>query len=136
MVVTALLRDLRPVLHPTVVCYCLLPTHQDVQHVPWIGLFRESEGLTVIVAEETARQRGWPVMFRAAWITLTIQSGLSAVGLTAAVSGALAEAGISCNVVAAVGHDHLFVPIELGPSALSVLEGLQRAAQQAGNPST
>ena len=124
--VTALLRRLRPVLHPTVVCYCQLPANEDVQSIPWIGLFRESEGLTIIVPEETARQRGWEVTFRAAWITLTVQSDLNAVGLTAAVAGALAAAGIGCNVVAAVNHDHLFVPIEMGKSAVFVLERLQR----------
>jgi hypothetical protein len=45
--------------------------------------------------------------------------------LTAAVSRVLAEAGISCNVVAAVHHDHLFVPAEQGAAALALLEGMQ-----------
>ena len=64
------------------------------------------------------------MLFRAAWITLEVHSDLNAVGLTAAVSGALARAGISCNVVAAACHDHLFVPVEAAPAALACLESL------------
>jgi hypothetical protein len=50
---------------------------------------------------------------------------LSAVGLTAAVSAALTAEGISCNVVAAYGHDHLFVPADRAADALRALERLQ-----------
>ena len=41
---------------------------------------------------------------------LQVHSALDGVGLTAAVAGALAAAGIACNVIAAFHHDHLFVP--------------------------
>ena len=47
-------------------------------------------------------------------------------GLTAAVSQALAEAGISCNMFAGVHHDHLFVPVDEAARALAVLRELQR----------
>jgi hypothetical protein len=64
-------------------------------------------------------------MFRAAWITLTVHSDLHAVGLTAAVADALAGKRISCNVVAAAHHDHLFVPVDEGAAALAALRDLQ-----------
>ena len=59
-----------------------------------------------------------------AWITLTVHSSLEGVGLTAAVSRALAEADISCNVVAAFHHDHLFVPLKDADRAMKVLRTL------------
>ena len=71
---------------------------------------------------------GLPVVFTAAWITLTVHSDLSAVGLTAAFSQALARAGISCNVVAGVCHDHLFVPVGQAQDALDALRALARSA--------
>jgi hypothetical protein len=60
---------------------------------------------------------------------LGVESDLAAVGLLAAVTGALAAAGISGNVVSAIHHDHLFVPVDRGPDAVAVLERLSREAQ-------
>jgi hypothetical protein len=57
-----------------------------------------------------------------------VQSDLSAVGLTAAFSSALADAGISCNVVAGVFHDHLFVPVDQATQAMLTLQALQQAS--------
>ncbi len=56
----------------------------------------------MILEENEALARSLEPRFRATWITLTVYSDLEAVGLTAAVAGALADRGISCNVVAAV----------------------------------
>jgi hypothetical protein len=86
--------------------------------------FTEDEGVTLIVREDEAEALGLAYDFVAAWITLTVHSALEAVGLTAAVSAALTEAGISCNVVAAAFHDHLFVPDGDAERALAVLAGL------------
>jgi hypothetical protein len=120
-----LLRSMHPVLNDGAVAFCVLPHDADLASIAWIGLFREAEGLTVIVPDAIAVDRGWRVMFRAAWITLTVHSDLHAVGLTAAVSDALADNGISCNVVAAAHHDHLFVPVDEGAAALAALRDLQ-----------
>ncbi|MFT3878132.1 MAG: ACT domain-containing protein [Gemmatales bacterium] len=65
------------------------------------------------------------MIFQAEWITLEVYSDLSGVGLTAAVSGVLAKAGISCNVVAGYHHDHLFVPAGRGQEAVKLLLELQ-----------
>ncbi|AKJ28083.1 acetyltransferase [Caldimonas brevitalea] len=118
----------------------LEPTLQDGMYVfaslpagsGWLGVveplatFREREGLSVVVEASVAEAAGWPVLFRAAWITLSVHSDLHAVGLTAAVSTALTEAGISCNMVAAACHDHLFVPWDARQASLEVLHALQR----------
>ena len=80
--------------------------------------------------EAQAVRAGLTVLFRAVWITLTVPSDLQAVGLTAAVAEALTAAGISCNVVAAAHHDHLFVPIEHAERAVHVLEALSAAHRE------
>ncbi|EKD51400.1 MAG: hypothetical protein ACD_62C00265G0006 [uncultured bacterium] len=57
-------------------------------------------------------------------ITLTVHSGLDAVGFLARISTALAEAGISLNAVSAFYHDHLFVPVDRAGEAMVALERL------------
>ena len=114
-----LLRTMRPVLRPGAWVFCVAPPGRDIAGA--IATFREDEGLMVIVAEDEAPRLGLTPLYRAAWITLTVHSDLNAVGFLAAISGALADAGISCNVVSAVHHDHVFVPIERGQEALEVL---------------
>jgi uncharacterized protein len=88
--------------------------------------FAEDEGLTVILRQEDADAAGLRYDLVTEWITLTVHSALDGVGLTAAVSGTLAGAGISCNVVAAVHHDHLFVPAGMGAETIRLLEDLAR----------
>ena len=92
-----------------------------------IGTFREDEGETAIVPSEVADDLGieGPDFAR---ITLMVHSDLEGVGLTAAVSGALAGAGIACNMVAAFHHDHAFVPAACGEKALAVLQELSSSA--------
>ncbi|XUU61858.1 ACT domain-containing protein [Erythrobacter sp. HA6-11] len=91
-----------------------------------LATFREDEGVSAIVPESLAHELEieGPVFAR---ITLQVHSGLESVGLTAAVSGALAEVGIACNVVAAYHHDHLFVPVMRAEEALAVLQTLSRS---------
>jgi hypothetical protein len=119
-----LIADMEPALHPDPIAFCV------ASHLPRIPLdrviatMREAEGITVVLSESDARAAGLQPVFLAAWITLNVHSDLEAVGLTAAVSTALAEAGISCNVIAGVHHDHLFVPHSQGSHALAVLRTL------------
>jgi len=96
-----------------------------------VATVREDEGTTLILTERDADRLGLPYDFTAAMITLRVHSALEAVGLTAAVSGALADAQISCNVVAGFFHDHLFVPVEQGERALAVLRALTEVAAAA-----
>lgn len=92
-----------------------------------VATMREAEGLSVVLPAEVAEAHGLaagPPMRR---ITLGVHSALDGVGLTAAVSGALAEAGIACNVVAGHHHDHLFVPASRAEEAVAVLGALAAA---------
>lgn len=84
----------------------------------------EDEGLTLVVEQEDADAARLTYDYVAGWITLRIHSALDAVGLTAAVAQALAEYGLSCNVVAGFHHDHLFVPHERAAEAVALLEQL------------
>ena len=123
-----LLSQMRPELHSGRYAFVTLPLGCSLDQNRIVASIREPEGLSVIMAEEDAADLGLPVAFIAAWITLTVHSDLAAVGLTAAFSTALAKAGISCNVVAGVHHDHLFVPAGQEQKAMQVLHALQQAA--------
>ena len=79
------------------------------------ALIREDEGLTAI---RPGPDGDW------ARISLDVHSSLEAVGLTAVLSNALAEAGISTNMVAGLRHDHLFVPWSRRHDALRCIEAL------------
>ena len=97
-----------------------------VQHA--LATFRETEGTTLIVPWERAEE--FDVCSEPmARITLNIHSSLQAVGLTAAVSQALASEAISANVVAGFYHDHIFVPQMAGERAVACLTLLSAAAE-------
>lgn len=89
---------------------------------------RETEGFTYVVPCAVADAHGLAYDFRAAWLTLDVHSALDAVGLTAAVSTALARHGIPCNVLAGFHHDHLLVAADRRDDALAVLADLARDA--------
>ena len=89
------------------------------------AVLTEDEGTTAVVTVAEAQRRGWPVDFVGAWLTLDVHSALDAVGLTAAFSAALGEAGIPCNVLAGYHHDHILVPVDRADEAVAVLEALR-----------
>ena len=88
----------------------------------------EDEGVTSVVSVADAARLGLEPGFVAAWLTLDVTSALDVVGLTAAVSTALATAGIACNVLAGYHHDHLLVPEEEADRAVTVLAALGSSA--------
>ena len=120
-----LLASMRPELHAGTWAWCTLPPGTPAGDVDAVATMREAEGLTLVVAEADAITRGWPIAFRSAWVTLTVHSDLAAVGLTAAFARALGDAGVPCNVVAGVHHDHLFVPVGRAADAMAALDALQ-----------
>jgi uncharacterized protein len=123
-----LLTNLQPELNPGRYAFVLVPQGVTLDQASILASVREPEGLTVVVPEHAALELGLPIAFIAAWITLAVQSDLAAVGLTAAFSQALARAGISCNVVAGVHHDHVFVPVDQAQNAMEALRALSRPA--------
>ncbi|MEP1934892.1 MAG: ACT domain-containing protein [Roseibium sp.] len=121
-----LISQMRPMLDPDPYVFCTFATKSLAQLADYqpIGLFAETEGTTAILPLERARELGFA---EAEWfrrITLTVHSSLEAIGLTAAISSALAARGISANVVAAYFHDHVFVPHEKAEDALNALRSL------------
>ena len=122
-----LLADMRPRRHPGDFAFVRAPPGAALPSDA-LGSFREPEGLTVILPLASANALAWPVSLRVVWITLEVHSSLEASGFTAAFSTALGEAGIPCNVVAAVHHDHLFVPPEHAEHAMHLLQALQARA--------
>lgn len=116
-----LLKNMKPELHEGGFVYCLVPSLNDAFALEPVCMFQEAEGVTVILPKNKADSAALPYPVVCAWITLSVHSSLEAVGLTAAVSKALTEAGISCNVVAAFYHDHIFVPIQDAERAMQAL---------------
>ncbi|MFH8475977.1 ACT domain-containing protein [Streptomyces sp. NPDC018000] len=119
-----LLSSMRPELNPGRYVFATAPDGVVPEGVNPVVTVTEPEGLTLVLPEAEAVSAGLRYDYAAGWITLRIHSALDAVGLTAAVSLALADAGLSCNVVAGFHHDHLFVPYGRAAEAVDVLEVL------------
>jgi len=85
----------------------------------------EDEGISLVIPKGTADKYGlkYDTVFKK--ITLSVYSSLDSVGLTAAVSGKLAEKGIPANMIAGFYHDHIFVPVQRAEEALGVLSKIK-----------
>ena len=119
-----LLKNMTPVLNNGDYVYCAISDVSTIDIKEIIGLFKEEEAITVILKKEIADQLHLKYEYIAAWITLTVHSSLAATGLTAAFANALAAEGISCNVVAAYYHDHIFVAKDDAERAMEALKRL------------
>ena len=104
--------------------FCVVNDLTDVNPNDIMMFFREGEGNTIIIKKDLADSLNFQYSFISSWITLTVHSSLTAVGLTALFSKALSERGISCNVVAAFYHDHIFVPKKDTEEAMAILTKL------------
>ncbi|MBW8772034.1 MAG: ACT domain-containing protein [Gemmatimonadetes bacterium] len=125
-----LLRGLAPALDDVPYAFCLLPTGREEASffADATGMFREAEGVTLILPCNAAQRLGLAYDGEWARITLTVHSSLAAVGMIAAISRALTDAGISTNPVAAFYHDHLFVQWAKRDRAIEVIRALTRSA--------
>lgn len=120
-----LLKSMQPVLNQG--CYLFVSAEQipNFEIKQAIASIREAEDLSLVISKETALEYHLPTDELFSWISLSVHSDLQAVGLTAAFSSALAQAGISCNVIAGLRHDHIFVPLDDTARAMQTLRQLQ-----------
>ena len=119
-----LLKSMKPHCNEGDFVFCTVKDFGEINLNRVVMFFREAEAITVIIKKELADNLHLRYSFVAAWISLEIHSSLEAVGLTAAFSNALAAEGISCNVVAAYYHDHIFVAKADKEKAMKILESL------------
>ena len=121
-----LLQGMSPKLNEGEFAYCTVESLQYANMLNPLCMFQEEEAVTLVLSKEQADEASLPYSSTFAWITLTVHSSLEAVGLTAAVSKALTEANLSCNVVAGYYHDHIFIPVKDAKRAMDVLEELSK----------
>jgi hypothetical protein len=120
-----ILKNLNPSLNEGEYVYCTVDNIDKIPLSKILFLFKEKESITIIIKKEYAEELNLNFSYVASWITLNVHSSLSAVGLTAKFSKALSDAGISCNVVAAYFHDHIFVDEKDSVKAISTLNLLR-----------
>jgi uncharacterized protein len=98
----------------------------QVQKVHVLLVYREKEGITLILEKKVADKNS--LKYSGVWtcITLTIHSDLEAVGFLARITEQLANANISVNAVSAYYHDHLFVPKNKSNRAMEILKRLSK----------
>lgn len=126
---SCLLRRLSPALQPGEFVFCSVDetTLARLDMACIHGLFRETQGITVIVLTSYATRMGLAGEGPFCCITCEVHSSLSAVGLTAAIATRLTAVGVSANVVAAYHHDHIFVPVSDVSLAVQTLKALSAA---------
>ena len=122
-----LLSSIDPQLHDGEFVFCTLSEqiYKGLSINP-LCLFREEEGISVVI--EKAQAESLHLQYTGTWslITCKINSSLEAVGFLASMSTALAKEGIPANAVSAYFHDHLFVPSAKAKQALELLQELSR----------
>ncbi len=126
-----LIRSMEPVLHDDVFVFCTVPDKQGSSSLTSsdahllalnpVMLFKEVEGITLIVTKEAAIAEGMGYEFPARMITLNIHSALDAVGFLARITQRLAALDMGVNPVSGFYHDHLFVPVDKADTAMSEL---------------
>lgn len=119
-----------------------LPIHQYEEasrlitrhNAPFTALVRDKDEVTLVLAKET-----WDIVrptleivaespnYRLITFDLPLDLGL--VGYLAALSGTVAEKGISIFSISAFSRDHLFVPVEDFEEAWNALRALIRTCQ-------
>jgi uncharacterized protein len=126
---TLLLKSMNPTLQDGEYVFCSV----NQQVVDWsdsvpLCIFREEEGVTLILRREDADRRQLPYGSIFRMITLSVHSSLEAVGFIAAIATQLVQHGISTNPISAFYHDHLFIPASDADKAMVVLQALSNGS--------
>ncbi|KAH8817275.1 ACT domain-containing protein [Xylogone sp. PMI_703] len=127
-----LLSTIEPVLHPDTYVFITLPpttvpSPSIIQSAQM--LFRESEGVTLILSKPDAIANNLEYTFPCRKITLNVHSSLEAVGFIAEIGRVLTKSGIGMNPVSGFFHDHLFVPEGREDEAVEVIMQLAMDAK-------
>ncbi|MHA2151660.1 MAG: ACT domain-containing protein [Candidatus Thorarchaeota archaeon] len=122
----SLLRNMRPQRMPGEYVFCSVKEHDVHLIAAPLLVFREDEGVTVVISREQAESLEFN--YDSIWglITLSVHSDLTAVGFLARITHHLAQEGVSVNVVSAYYHDHLFVPNKDVDRTVELLSQLSR----------
>ena len=132
----ALLAGISPKKEPGEFYFVSIPhsKRNDVPSSKILGCFREKEGMTYIVGKKELGEFSWVPGSRVSTpyslITLNVYSDLASIGFISAVSKALANRGISVNVVSAYCHDHLLVPVKDTKRAMSILRRISKESAE------
>lgn len=122
-----LIKSMKPKLITNDLVFCLVSdeTYNTLTFIP-ILMFKESEGITLILPKEIALKKSLCQEDEKTWvmISLTVHSSLEAIGFLAKITNYLANNEISVNVVSAYYHDHLFVLSKDAEKALNLLKDL------------
>ncbi|MFH7017620.1 ACT domain-containing protein [Flavobacterium sp. FlaQc-47] len=121
-----LLKSMKPEYNSGDYVFCKIDNLENVNLDKIEMFFKEKEAITLILKKEIADTLKLDYSVVMSWITLTVHSSLEAVGLTAAFSKALSEHEISCNVVAAFYHDHIFVNKKDTDKAMQILHSFSK----------
>ncbi|KAM4055771.1 ACT domain-containing protein [Hirsutella rhossiliensis] len=120
-----LLSTLTTTLHPSTYVFATLGPDSPLPPLAEIQLlFRETEGVTLVVSLDFAQAQKMQYFFPCKMITLNVTSSLEAVGFMAIIATRLAACNMGVNPVSGFYHDHLFVPTGREAEAVEVLAAL------------
>lgn len=139
--INQLIRELKPELHEERLVYVkaagldVINRFENIENLlqQCFAVVNEEEAVTLVLRKELAdkAQLDSTQVFKR--IVLKVHSSLEAVGLTAAVSTALAEKEVSANMIAGYYHDHILIPEKDATRALDILNELSRCARAAAD---